>query len=128
MRSLGCHTDQVEQALPRLSTLTKREREVVEHLVGGVSDREIARSLAISQRTVHKHLERIYRKLGLGSRTSLIAVTHRADDTNLSAGVPASNALRPAPPGHCRVDKVGASASSVVTHTGLRGTTGVCPS
>ncbi|MGH3898851.1 MAG: response regulator transcription factor [Pseudonocardiaceae bacterium] len=85
VRSLGRHTEQVEQALPLLSTLTARERDVVELLVGGVGDREIACSLAISQRTVHKHLERIYRKLGLGNRTSLIAATHRADGTNLRA-------------------------------------------
>lgn len=73
VRGLGRHTEQVEQALSRMSTLTVREREVVERLMGGISDREIARSLAISQRTVHKHLEHIYRKLRLGTRTSLIA-------------------------------------------------------
>lgn len=79
VRSLDRHTEQVEQALPRLSALTAREREVVEQLLGGVSDREIARSLAVSQRTVHKHLERIYRKLGLGNRTSLVALVHQAN-------------------------------------------------
>jgi DNA-binding CsgD family transcriptional regulator len=85
VRSLGRHRQQVEQALPRLSTLTSREREVIEHLIGGVTDREIARSMAISQRTVHKHLQRIYRKLDLGNRTSLIALVRHISDTNLPA-------------------------------------------
>jgi DNA-binding CsgD family transcriptional regulator len=80
VRMLGRHSDQVEHALPRLSTLTARERDVIEHLVGGVTDHQIARSLEISQRTVHKHLERIYRKLDVGSRTSLIAAIHQAND------------------------------------------------
>ena len=66
VRSVGQHHDLIDRALPQLSALTAREREVVEHLVGGTTDREIARSLAISSRTVHKHLESIYRKLGLG--------------------------------------------------------------
>jgi DNA-binding NarL/FixJ family response regulator len=77
VRCLGRHHDRIDQALPKLSALTAREREVVEHLVGGVTDREIARSLVISPRTVHKHLESIYRKLGLGSRTSLISFIHQ---------------------------------------------------
>lgn len=76
VRSLGRHADQFDQAEARLSLLTSREREVVEHLVGGVTDREIARSLAISPRTVHKHLESVYRKLGIGNRTSLISLLH----------------------------------------------------
>ncbi|MDQ4033396.1 MAG: helix-turn-helix transcriptional regulator [Actinomycetota bacterium] len=77
VRSLGQHHDLIDQAMPRLSALTAREREVVEHLVGGATDREIARSLAISPRTVHKHLESVYRKLELGSRASLIALITR---------------------------------------------------
>lgn len=78
VRSLGRHSERVEQALPRLAALTTRERDIVEHLIGGLTDREIGRSLAISQRTVHKHLERIYRKLGLGNRASLIALVHQS--------------------------------------------------
>ncbi|HET9254086.1 MAG TPA: LuxR C-terminal-related transcriptional regulator [Pseudonocardiaceae bacterium] len=77
VRTLGRHADQIGQAGPRLSLLTSREREVVEHLVGGVTDREIARSLAISPRTVHKNLESAYRKLRIGNRTSLISLIHQ---------------------------------------------------
>jgi DNA-binding NarL/FixJ family response regulator len=77
---LGRHADQIDQAGPRLSSLTSREREVVEQLVGGVTDREIARTLLISTRTVHKHLESIYRKLGIGNRTSLMTLIHQTNE------------------------------------------------
>jgi DNA-binding CsgD family transcriptional regulator len=53
----------------------------VQHLVRGVTDQEIARSLAISPRTVHKHLESIYRKLGIGNRASLISLLHLPSPT-----------------------------------------------
>lgn len=84
-RSLGHYNQQAKKALPRLSTLTTRERDVVEQLTGGLTDREIARSLAISPRTVHKHLEGIYRKLGLGNRASLIALIHTEGQRSLSS-------------------------------------------
>jgi DNA-binding CsgD family transcriptional regulator len=80
VRSLSRHADQINQARPRLSSLTSREREIVEHLMGGVTDREIARTLLISTRTVHKHLESIYRKLGIGSRTSLMTLLHQTNE------------------------------------------------
>ena len=56
-----------------------RERQVVHCLTTGVTNREIARDLAISERTVHKHLEQIYRKLALTNRNSVIAALHRTD-------------------------------------------------
>ncbi|MGH3623499.1 MAG: response regulator transcription factor [Sciscionella sp.] len=77
VRRTGRQSEQLEQAGPWLSALTPRERQVVEHLVLGLADREIAHNLAISVRTVHKHLEVIYRKLDLDNRTSLIALVHQ---------------------------------------------------
>jgi DNA-binding CsgD family transcriptional regulator len=74
VRSVGRYSEQVERAVTRLSALTARERQVAEHMVGGLADREIARCLGISPRTVHKHVEAIYRKLGLGNRASLVAL------------------------------------------------------
>jgi DNA-binding CsgD family transcriptional regulator len=52
--------------------LTGREREVLRWLASGKTDREIARILAISPRTVHKHLQRIYEKLGVETRTAAV--------------------------------------------------------
>jgi DNA-binding CsgD family transcriptional regulator len=53
--------------------LTERECEVLRWLSGGKTDRDIAAILGISPRTVHKHLQRIYEKLGVETRTAACA-------------------------------------------------------
>jgi DNA-binding CsgD family transcriptional regulator len=53
-------------------TLTRREREIMQWLREGKTCGEIAIIVGISIRTVEKHLENIYRKLGVRDRTSLI--------------------------------------------------------
>lgn len=63
------------RATEALSTLTARERQVLDHLVLGATNREISRGLAISERTVEKHLEQVFRKLGVTNRASAIAAT-----------------------------------------------------
>ncbi|HUH86243.1 MAG TPA: helix-turn-helix transcriptional regulator [Stellaceae bacterium] len=50
--------------------LTRRERDVLAILAAGKSNAEIAALLAISPRTVQKHLEHIFEKLGVETRTS----------------------------------------------------------
>jgi DNA-binding CsgD family transcriptional regulator len=52
--------------------LTEREREVLHWLAGGKTDRDIAEILGISPRTVHKHLQRVYEKLGVETRTAAV--------------------------------------------------------
>jgi len=52
--------------------LTPREREVMRWLAAGKTDAQIAEILALSVRTVHKHLERIYTKLGVETRTAAV--------------------------------------------------------
>lgn len=49
--------------------LTAREREVLVLVAEGLSNRQLARALSLSERTVQTHLTSIMRKLGLGSRT-----------------------------------------------------------
>lgn len=51
---------------------TEREREVVWCLLQGKGQASIAESLRISSHTVHTHLDRLYRKLGVGGRFDLI--------------------------------------------------------
>ena len=45
-------------------------------LSAGKTDRDIGAILAISPRTVHKHLQRIYEKLGVETRTAAVARAH----------------------------------------------------
>jgi DNA-binding CsgD family transcriptional regulator len=50
--------------------LTARERDVVALVASGKTNSEIATVLAISPRTVQKHLEHIFEKLGVETRTA----------------------------------------------------------
>jgi DNA-binding CsgD family transcriptional regulator len=53
--------------------LTAREREIVELLAEGMSNGEIAIALTLAPTTVRKHLENIYAKLGVHTRTAAVA-------------------------------------------------------
>lgn len=57
---------------PAPSGLTQRERDVLQWLACGKTDADIAALLSISPRTVHKHLEHIYVKLGVETRTAAV--------------------------------------------------------
>jgi non-specific serine/threonine protein kinase len=53
--------------------LSRRETEIADLVAQGMSNREIAASLVISQRTVESHVEHILAKLGFTSRTQIAA-------------------------------------------------------
>jgi DNA-binding NarL/FixJ family response regulator len=55
-------------------TLSRREREVLRHLAGGLSNKEIARRLEVETVTVAVHLSSIYRKLGAANRTQAVRI------------------------------------------------------
>jgi DNA-binding CsgD family transcriptional regulator len=52
--------------------VTQRERQVLEWLAAGKTDREIGEILGMSPRTVQKHLQHIYEKLGVETRTAAV--------------------------------------------------------
>ena len=52
----------------RLERLTPRERNIVELLGAGASNKEIASQLAVKERTVKAHLTAVFRKLGISGR------------------------------------------------------------
>jgi DNA-binding response OmpR family regulator/DNA-binding CsgD family transcriptional regulator len=62
-----------EQRLQSLLALTTRESEVLLWISRGKANREIGEILAISPRTVNKHLEQIFVKLGVENRASAAA-------------------------------------------------------
>jgi ATP/maltotriose-dependent transcriptional regulator MalT len=55
------------------SKLTNRERQVLELLIRGSSNRRIARALNISEPTVKNHLHSVFQKLDVADRTQAIA-------------------------------------------------------
>jgi DNA-binding NarL/FixJ family response regulator len=55
------------------SPLTRREHDVVRLLAEGMTNRQIARRLVVSEHTVHRHVTNILRKLGLPSRAAAAA-------------------------------------------------------
>ncbi|MGW8890049.1 response regulator [Streptomyces sp. NPDC055749] len=72
--------DDVGSGTGRGSTLTEREREVLGLIADGRSNREIARALVLSEKTVKTHVSNILMKLDLADRTqaALWAVRHGA--------------------------------------------------
>jgi DNA-binding CsgD family transcriptional regulator len=67
--------------ISRLATLTEREREVLDLLAEGRSNREIAAALFISPKTASVHVSNILGKLGASSRTEAAAIARRAART-----------------------------------------------
>ncbi len=51
-------------------SLSGREREVLAHVAHGLANKQIARALGISERTVKVHLGNVFRQIGVGDRTS----------------------------------------------------------
>jgi DNA-binding CsgD family transcriptional regulator len=57
--------------------LTGREVEVLRHIAAGESNREIAAALCVSVRTVERHIENLYRKIGTRSKADATAYAFR---------------------------------------------------
>ena len=64
-----------------LASLTARERDVLARVAQGLSNRAIAETLGITERTARTHVSNVLAKLGLASRTqaALFAVQHGLD-------------------------------------------------
>jgi two-component system, NarL family, nitrate/nitrite response regulator NarP len=61
------------QVDPVLRTLTEREREVLELIARGLTNKEIARELTITPNTVKRHLKSLFAKLGVSTRSAASA-------------------------------------------------------
>ena len=70
--------------------LSRREREVAHLVAEGLTNREIARRLSVSERTAEYHVEQIRNKLGFHSRRDIAAWVEMTlhDQTALAAGSP----------------------------------------
>ena len=68
-----------------MNLLSKREREVVEHLADGLTNREIGARMGLSQHTVKNYLLRIFDKLGVSNRVELLSLTLQPGGGTMSA-------------------------------------------
>ena len=66
-----------------LDLLSARERQVVQYLAAGMTNREIAEALGLSRHTVKNYLFRIFDKLGVSSRTELLYLTMSGSQAGL---------------------------------------------
>jgi len=59
-------------AKPVATDLSKREREVLEFVCGGLDDRGIAEQLGLTANTVRNHVSRLYAKIGVNRRSAAV--------------------------------------------------------
>ena len=80
-----------------LSLLSKREMDVVRSLAEGLTNREIAQRLGLSQHTIKNYLFRVYDKLGVSSRLELLFMTLTHAGAKPSSGAPGAGRAEQAP-------------------------------
>ncbi len=71
IRATGPRVERARGDTPDLNALSQREIEVAQHVGNGASNKEIARSLHITERTVKAHLSAIFQKIGVRDRLQL---------------------------------------------------------
>jgi DNA-binding NarL/FixJ family response regulator len=69
-----------QHSQPNVLGLTEREREVMERVAAGKTNREIAGALFLSARTIERHLARIFEKLDVHSRAAASSAFTRASN------------------------------------------------
>jgi two-component system nitrate/nitrite response regulator NarL len=92
-RELGYLLEALAEAMPirwgetkDFSLLSKREQDVVRCVADGLSNREIARQLKLTEHTVKNYLFRVFNKLGVSSRVELVLYAFRLAQSSPSSG------------------------------------------
>jgi len=63
----------------RFDKLSKREQHVLELLAGGMTNKEIARSIDLQEATIKIHVKNIYRKMGVNNRVQAVRMVIQPD-------------------------------------------------
>lgn len=69
---------------PALDRLSQRERQVAEAAARGATNKEIARVMGITERTVKAHLSAAYEKLGVRDRMQLALIVNGVEESTLT--------------------------------------------
>jgi DNA-binding NarL/FixJ family response regulator len=80
----GLATRGNEATEPALDKLSQRERQVAEAVSRGSTNKEIARVMGITERTVKAHLSAAFGKLGVRDRMQLSLLVNRVEDSTPS--------------------------------------------
>lgn len=72
IRTWQSERDATADAKDRLNLLTEREREVAEQLAAGLSNKDIARKMGLSPRTVEAHRARLMKRLKISSLAEVV--------------------------------------------------------
>jgi len=89
--------DQREAILARMATLTPREREVLEHIVSGQLNKQVAANLGTVEKTIKVHRARVMEKMGVQSLAELVRMAERVRIGAIPAWPPLSADRLPAP-------------------------------
>lgn len=75
-----------EQEDPRYAALTEQERRILDHIAEGLTNRQIAQSMYLAEKTVKNYVSALLRKLGMERRTeaAVFAVEHAHKDARPS--------------------------------------------
>jgi DNA-binding NarL/FixJ family response regulator len=61
----------------RNDKLTSRELDIIKHVAIGEENKEIAKNLCITEKTVKNHISHIFSKLSINSRAQLVVYSYR---------------------------------------------------
>lgn len=75
LRAFETESPRLKGYLRKSVPLTTRENQIVELVTSGKTNRDIAQQLNLSEHTIKNHLFRLFRKLGVSSRSELVAHT-----------------------------------------------------
>lgn len=75
VQALGSFRNLATLSMRGMEQLSRREAEVVESVAQGLSNRQIAERMGLSQHTIKNYLFRIFDKLGVSSRVELLSLT-----------------------------------------------------
>ena len=84
LKAISAANEGEKEDAARISTITKRESEIIFLIGEGLRNRQIAHRLFISETTVRHHLTSIFSKLGVSGRLHLVVYAHRHSLARLS--------------------------------------------
>ena len=71
-KDIGLFSEQEWTGIKERLSLPPRQAEVLRYVMGGMSDKQVARATGISVNTVRTHMTRLFRKFGSNDRVELI--------------------------------------------------------